>query len=307
MLKSQSKKAMMKSEYALFGHPIQIKHLGCRIGDAAGSPIPPCVNLFVKVTNACNAHCLFCSNAGHSHDRQKFDVDKLFLCIDEILKERIILNRLNITGGEPSVVPELVNQIIERLTAKPEYQHMHLHLNTNGLLPESQKLMRIGRFDSISISLHHYDLSKLKEIYHCDIPSQAMDFNGIDIDKVNLSCNLIKGYIDKPEEAKKMLDKTIDMGIPRIGFVGLMPVNNYCKERFVDLEDIHIETIPHVYFTRSKNRGSDCKCSNYLYNKDGKILEIYMRNYMNPRYCESSLVFDGQYLRQGFSDNNIIF
>ena len=73
------------------------------------------------------------------------------------------------------------------------------------------------------------------------------------------------------------------------------------------LEDIHLESIPHVYFTKSMNRGSDCKCSNYLYNRDLKILEIYMRNYANPNYCESSLVYDGEYLRQGFHQDNIIY
>jgi molybdenum cofactor biosynthesis enzyme MoaA len=234
-------------------------------------------------------------------------VDKLFACIDEILNQRIILNRLNITGGEPSIVPETVNRIIERLNASPDYQRIHLHLNTNGLLPKSQEMMRIARFDSISISMHHYDMSVLSEIYNCHIPSRAMDFEGIDIGKINLSCNLIRGYIDSPEEARKMLDKTIDIGIPRIGFVGLMPVNNYCREHFIDLEEIRIDSIPHVYFTKSKNRGRNCKCSNYLYNRDGKILEIYMRNYMNPNYCESSVVFDGQHLRQGFHDDNIIY
>jgi hypothetical protein len=150
-------------------------------------------------------------------------------------------------------------------------------------------------------------MSVLSELYNCHIPSRAIDFEGIDISKINLSCNLIKGYIDSPEEAKKMLDKTIDIGIPRIGFVGLMPVNKYSKEHFIDLEEIRIDSIPHVYFTKSKNRGQNCKCSNYLYNRDGKILEIYMRNYMNPNYCESSVVFDGQHLRQGFHDNNIIY
>ena len=295
------------TEYRLFGRNILIKRVGCGNGDSMGNPIPPSLNLFVKVTNGCNANCSFCSNAGHTHDRHLFDVDKLFACIDEILNQRIVLNRLNITGGEPSIVPDTVNQIIERLNASPDYHRIHLHLNTNGLLSKSQEMMRIARFDSISISMHHYDISVLSEIYHCHIPSRAMDFEGIDIGKINLSCNLIKGYIDSPEEAKRMLDKTIDIGIPRIGFVGLMTVNKYCKERFIDLEEIRIDSIPHVYFTKSKNRGANCKCSNYLYNRDGKILEIYMRNYMNPNYCESSVVFDGQHLRQGFHDDNIIY
>jgi hypothetical protein len=36
-------------------------------------------------------------------------------------------------------------------------------------------------------------------------------------------------------------------------------------------------------------------------------LEIYMRNYCNFHYCESSLLYDGAYLRQGFHDDNIIY
>ena len=117
-------------EYKLFGRNILIKRLGCRNGDSMGVPIPPSLNLFVKVTNACNANCSFCSNAVHTQERHLFDVDKLFECIDEIFNQRIILNRLNITGGEPSVVPETVNRIIEKLNASPKYKPIHLHLNT---------------------------------------------------------------------------------------------------------------------------------------------------------------------------------
>ena len=168
-------------------------------------------------------------------------------------------------------------------------------------------MMRHPRWDSISMSLHHYDVSKLSELYGCRIPEKAFDFEGIDLQKVNSSCNLVKGYIDNAEEAHKMLDFNLDLGIPRVGFVALMKVNDYCREHFVDLEDIHLDSIPHVYFTKSMNRGSDCKCSNYLYNRDLKILEIYMRNYANPNYCESSLVYDGEYLRQGFHQDNIIY
>ena len=104
-----------------------------------------------------------------------------------------------------------------------------------------------------------------------------------------------------------MLDFALSLGVPRIGFVALMKLNQYCCDHFVDLEEIFWEKIPHVYFTNSMNRGSHCKCSNYLYNKDLKILEIYMRNYSDPTYCASSLVFDGQYLRQGFHQHNIIY
>ena len=274
--------------------------------DEPGQRIVPSVNLFVKVTKGCNAHCQFCSNANSTDASSAFNILKLITVIKELKGKGICVNRINITGGEPSVVSPLVYKILDTVEEN-NFDDIHLHLNTNGLLPQSQELMRHPRWDSISMSLHHYDTAKLSELYGCRIPESAFNFEGIDLQKVNSSCNLVKGYIDNAEEAHKMLDFNIDLGIPRIGFVALMKVNDYCREHFVDLEDIHLDSIPHVYFTKSMNRGSDCKCSNYLYNRDLKILEIYMRNYANPNYCESSLVYDGEYLRQGFHQDNIIY
>ena len=285
---------------------IAVKEFDCQLGSLSPQRIAPFVNLFVKVTNGCNANCLFCSNAGCRHTHNDFDIDKLISAIRLLRESRIRVNRVNITGGEPSIVSTLVERILQKMD-EDEFKNLHLHLNTNGLLPQSQQLMRQPRWDSISMSLHHYNLSKLSELYGCAIPANAFCFDGINLQKVNASCNLVKGYIDNADEAHKMLDFALDLNIRRIGFVALMKVNEFCREHFIDLEDIQIADIPHVYFTKSMSRGTDCKCSNYLYNKDLKVLEIYMRNYANPQYCESSLVYDGQYLRQGFRADNIIF
>lgn len=288
------------------GKSIAVKDFDCQLGTMKPERISPFVNLFVKVTNGCNAHCLFCSNANNWHKKNEFNTIKL-LDIIRLLRDRHIrVNRINVTGGEPSVVSPLVEDILQEMD-KAEFRDIHLHLNTNGILPLSQQLMRHTRWDSISVSLHHYDIDKLSELYGCAIPDDAFCFEGINLQKVNASCNLVKGYIDDPEDAHKMLDFALDLNIMRIGFVALMKVNDFCREHFVDLEDIHIEDIPHVYFTKSMSRSTDCKCSNYLYNKGLKVLEIYMRNYANPNYCESSLVYDGLYLRQGFHTDNIIF
>ena len=288
----------------LFGKPIAVKSIGCNHKNCPGGPIPPSVNLFVKVTNGCNAHCSFCSNAG-AKGTSGFDLKNLFLVIDELQKQQIIINRLNITGGEPSCVPERVKQILRRMD-EDAYQDIHVHLNTNGLLPQSQELMKLPRWDSISVSLHHYDTTKLSEIYATSIPESALNFEGIDMMKVNASCNLIKGYIDSTEEAQRIMDFCIDKGLLRLGFVGLMPVNDFSKNHFVALDELHLSNIPHCYFTESKDRGKDCKCSNYMYNRHLKVLDIYMRHYANPHYFESSLMYDGEHLRQGFYSKNII-
>lgn len=291
---------------SLFNKEIAIKQYGCRWPSTPPSPIPPSINLFVKVTNGCNAHCAFCSNAGCGGIKAEFDCDKLWRVVDELRANKILVNRVNITGGEPATVPDIVNHILEQASVK-RYEDIHLHLNTNGLLPESQTLMHHNRWNSISMSLHHYDKNILSAIYDTKIPNDAFRFNGVNMDIVNASCNLIRGYIDSDTEVENMLRHAISLGLPRLGFVALMKVNDYCREHYVDFDEINFEAIPHLYFIESRNRGADCKCSNYLYNHNGRILEVYMRNYSNPNYCESSLMFDGQYLRQGFHNDNIIY
>ncbi|MBO5957751.1 MAG: radical SAM protein [Bacteroidales bacterium] len=288
------------------GRYISVKDFDCKFGTLQEEPVAPFVNIFVKVTKGCNARCLFCSNADASEIRTPFNVPKLLDAVMSLRDLGVKVNRINITGGEPSVVPQLVGNILS-VMSEPSVSDIHMHLNTNGLLPQSQELMRHPRWDSISMSLHHYDRMKLSELYGCHIPERAFDFEGIAVEKLNSSCNLVKGYIDNMEEARKMLDFNLDLGIQRVGFVALMKVNDYCRKHFVDLEDIRLENIPHVYFTKSMSRGNDCKCSNYLYNRGLNVLDIYMRNYVNYNYCESSLVYDGEFLRQGFSQDNIIF
>ena len=291
---------------AIFNKHIQLKSMSCAHGHCQPQPIPKAVNLFVRVTDYCNARCPFCSNGGSHKNTVEFNHVKLWKVIDEIRREGITINRINITGGEPSVSIGTVNKILKTAISE-QYHNIHLHLNTNGLLPASQEMMRHPRWNSISMSLHHYDQDKLSEIYGVPISRKELTFEDIDLGRVNASCNLIGGYIDNTIEVEKMLKFAISVGLPRLGFVALMKVNDYCKKHYVDFDEINFTNIPHLYFTESRNRGADCKCSNYLYNHNGRILEVYMRNYSNPNYCESSLLYDGQYLRQGFHDDNIIY
>jgi pyruvate-formate lyase-activating enzyme len=290
----------------IFGKTVQLKALGCNSVGVPGHPIPPSINLFVKVTNGCNAKCPFCSNSNSKGVNIKFNIDKLFEVIDEIQRQGIFVNRVNITGGEPSIVQDIVTEILERAQDE-NYSKLHLHLNTNGLLPQSQYLMTHSRWNSISMSLHHYDVNRLSCLYGVAIPKNALELHNIDRRKLNVSCNLIRGYVDSKDEVKKMLDFTMSLGIFRIGFVSLLKVNEYCISNFVDYDDVDLKSIPNVYHTQSKDRGKDCKCANYLYNNGLDILEIYMRYYANPYYCESSLLYDGEYLKQGFHQDNIIY
>ena len=143
-------------ERTIFGHTIWLKSIGCNVVGRAGQPISPSVNLFVKVTKGCNAHCPFCSNAGYQSPTSPFDVDKLICIIHELKNKGIIVNRVNITGGEPSLVSPLVGRILSAIE-KERFDDVHLHLNTNGVTDQAQDLMQHPRWYSISMSFYNYD------------------------------------------------------------------------------------------------------------------------------------------------------
>ena len=115
-----------------------------------------------------------------------------------------------------------VNILVVRILSaieKERFDDVHLHLNTNGATDQAQDLMQHPRWDSISMSLHHYDTERLSELYRCKLSTQLFQFKGVNKQIINFSCNLVKGYIDNKEEVQKMLNLTLDLGIHRIGFV----------------------------------------------------------------------------------------
>jgi len=161
-------------------------------------------------------------------------------------------------------------ELNNRLGRAPTDEELADYLNMN--VKKLQKIQRMSNMVNVLSLDMTYDegnetLLQIPSEDHSTQPEFSF------MQKENVSCNLIRGYIDNAQEAHRMLDFALSLGVPRIGFVALMKLNQYCCDHFVDLEEIFWEKIPHVYFTNSMNRGAHCKCSNYLYNKNLKILE----------------------------------
>lgn len=291
----------------LFGKSIEFQKHSCSGLIGATRKLPPFVNLYVKVTNGCNAHCRFCSNSGNCN-APTFNLPKLFDCIEEINHSDIRLNRICLTGGEPSLCYDRSNEIIKFIQSHSECSGTQLQLNTNGLSVEAQRLMRHNRLDVISVSLHHYDKSRLEEIYGCTIDTEIATYPGVNSRKLNVSCNLIRGYIDNADEVNRYLDFVATKGIRTVGFVSLMKMNDYCREKFIDYSEIDFGSIANLILTRERHHETHCKCRNYIYRaENGSMMEVYMRENLAPEYCASSLLFDGENLRQGFTNDNIIY
>ncbi len=294
-----------------FLRDIEQRKQSCASSTHPPKDIWPFVNIYAKVTAGCNAHCPFCCNAEMPPEGPDWDVDRLFDIIRELEHRGIRTTRLMVTGGEPALVPDRVEKILQRLD-ETEFFHIHTQLNTNGLMPASQAIMRHPRWDYISVSMHHYDLSRLAELYGTSIPADALHFHNIERRKMNVSCNLIKGYIDNPEEAHKMMEHTLQLGIPRLGFIALLPMNKWCHDHFVPLSAIGLEQMSdltptfHKWDPSATEKEPFCECRNFLYGSAGHALDIYMRYKSTPNHCPSLLSYDGQHLHQGVGNDNII-
>lgn len=281
----------------IFNKPIKVKTFDC-----TGGYSDPRVNIFVRITNKCNANCKFCSDKSCSKVSREFNVEKLLDIITEIERNEITVNKLNITGGEPSTVPLI--KILGFLESIPDY--IHAHLNTNGISDESRDLMKLDRWNSISMSVHHYSIPKIMEIYGIKkLPINYLNFSKIDLSKVNFSCNLIKGYIDNYKEILQFCESAKETKIKRVGFVGLMPMNQYSKENNIRFHHLPIpkEDLDNDWVWKgSLCRAKICNCRNYKY----KGMEVYFRETLDPSYNESALVYDGQNLYQGFNSKEVI-
>lgn len=283
-------------------------HIPASMNGYPGLQNNPYVNLYVKITDGCNARCPFCCNGDeHIAASHSFNADKLFDIIHEIADKCIKLNRISLTGGEPSLCPDTVIELLQRISASEECAFTQVQLNTNGLTKEALTLMHHPRLDSISLSLHHYDRDKLAELYGRTITFNPLDETLGIVIKLNISCNLIKGYVDSPNEIEKMIQYADMFGVKTVGFVSLMRKNRYCEERFIDFRKIDLSTVPSLILSSGRAVLNICGCKNYLYTGKTNPIDVYFRINENPTYCGSSLLYDGEYLRQGFNNDNIIY
>lgn len=290
----------------LFGHTVKFGQTKCVGYVAPGKNPQPFVNLYVRITDGCNARCdFYCTaDAGKS---ASFDIRKFAEVIDEIRVSGIRINRITMTGGEPSCRPATVRAVTEIVGRSPHCHFTQLQLHTNGLTAESKKLIALRRIDAVSLSLHHYDYAKLSEIYGRSVPENLLEFPDVLKSKINLSCNLIKGYIDNPAEIAKLLRFAANGGFISVGFAGLMKLNSYAADHYVNPWMIDFECIPALLKIEEKSHERACRCRNFLYTDADTPVGVYVRETIDTDYCASSLLFDGEYLRQGFNKSNIIY
>ena len=290
----------------LFGYKLNLKKQHCILNDSNKTYEikEPCVNIYIRLRNKCNATCKFCEFRGNHED---FNFDKFTMVLKEI-RSKIKINKLSFTGGEPTSNIKLFGESIKFV--KDLDQDIFTVVNTNGV--NLFELLGLSKYlDSIAMSRHHY-LDKINNsILGFEAPSNddLARFQSLVDNKelMHLSCNLIKSHIDNEEEILKYLEFASSVGINDIGLVSLMKANDYCVDNQVLFDDIAFKS-QRILNTKEWKNKDYCRCANYMYVPEGSdsLVKFYGRYYCQGSNPESQLVFDGINLKDGFDGNIII-
>ena len=260
-------------------------------------------NIYIKIPNICNANCSFCNK---NKEEIPFNVEGMVAGVRQIMS-KVTVSAISITGGEPFKDVVLLRRIIMALNIVAV--GVPISINTNGLnLREAISLEPYVQ--KLHISRHHYDDEINKEMFGgANVPTLKEIKEVIAATRKNfiqLNCVLVKGYIDSIEEVEKYLDQDVY----NTGFVGLMKINQFAIEHFIDYKTIFpIKKEGHLYSACYINSQFDdkelrttCSCMNAIRLKDGHVNEYYARS-VEWLQCPSNnfIIYDGQKLVGNFS------
>lgn len=286
----------------LFGHEVPMKEFDCAYnGVVSDKPNVPYVNLYVRLTDLCNANCMFCEF--RSAKNREFDFDKFIETIT-YLNSKLRLNRVSFTGGEPTINTQLLNRCIK--ATKELNPKIFTIVNSNGLAME---MIDFEYVNSYSLSRHAIGDQANVEVFNCKSVIKDEELRKLDDSikqKIHISCNLLPGNVDSAEKMFEFMTHYAELGFDDFGFVTLMEVNEFCQKNKVDFRDIDLSKMKNTSRKCTFNDGDSCFCANYItYAEDGSLFRWYARHYCGSKNDHSNLVFDHDQLKIGFNGPTI--
>ncbi len=275
------------------GVEIPLREMSC-VCDNKASPRGDSVNITVNTTNQCPYSCPFCCNPVRTGEY--FDYKAFARFFVEVIRQTNV-GKVTFTGGELGLNCTDLGFALQFVKAVSDAQTV---VCTSGFFLQQERC-GFEHVDNISLSRHHYDNKRharlMTEITATVIRESTIAEHEAK-SKINFSCNLIKGYIDSEAEIYKYLEWAESIGIHDVAFVGLMPVNDWCKTHFVDPKNFVFNNNVMEYAKWEFPIKQVCECNNYVYTcKNGNIVKFYIRHCLNPCYEKGSFIM--------FKDNKI--
>lgn len=281
---------------------VKLKDRYCALnGGTERTAKEPYVNIFVRMTDRCTANCPFCDFHDNGSPIKSFDTQG-FCDAYKAIRAKCNINKVAITGGEP--LYNLNNTLAVAEHLKRVSPEIPVTINTNGFTLGALE-DKVGLFSDIALSVHHFKSKFNDAIFRGDHASFDTIRRFKHPEKLHLRCNMMKGYIDTAEKIQAFMEYFAGtMGITDFGFVALRKVNAFCRERFIDYQDIGIEDLDTASVTRRLSYDK-CSCCNYLGNAAGRLVRFYARTDLMEEKCGGILVWDRNKLTDGFGGKTI--
>ena len=284
----------------LFGKEIPLRTHYCHLNGEEGSKVnEPYVNLYVR-SKFCNSKCKFCTFA---EDASHYNEIKYIEVLKEI-KSKIKIRKIAFTGGEPTLYWDKFKSAVS--IAKEISPDSSITMNTDGFRIKQLFEDPISNiFDYIHISRHHYNDDVNNEIFQTKTPTydelKWAQEKTINKNQIQLSCNLIKNYIDSKDEVYKFMEWTNSLEINNIGFVSLMPVNKWSMDNYIKF-NINDLISDRFNVTKEWSYKESCQCTNYIYIPEDlrSTIRVYYKNTYRPFDINETIIFDGENVKLGF-------
>lgn len=257
-------------------------------------------------TFRCAGSCPFCAAAPDRDRPGRLDPARTERLLRR-LKEEDLVRGVDFSGGEPLADAALLDELVE-LVFSVLGRETEVSIHTNGTnLDQLLRIRSLPWIDAIHISRHHYDNQRNRRLFGCAVPdgaalreiARAVPFR----EQLVFNCVLLRDEIGSPEEAHRFLDFALDVGVPKTGFITVMPVNDYARAQRVPYQEVLRPDDPALLFTRRFYDGGICSCADGVYAaEDGRVTEFYGRGTCpgDPGYARGLVFTPDHVLRAGF-------
>ena len=267
--------------------------------------------LRISVTDRCNFRCVYCMPAAGLTWLPKVDIlsyEEIAAVVSQL--SPLGLRRLRITGGEPTIRPQL-ERLIAMLRAIPGVED--IALSTNGVkLPEMAAPLRDAGLDRVNISADSLRPDRIAAIARrnlgFDLPRSATAAQAAGLDPIKVNMVVLRGVND--DEIEDFARLTYENPW-HVRFIELMPVGELRDETFdrvVPSDEIleRVARLGHLTPGGGPPRGNGPAA---YYKLDGARGSIGVITPMTHTYCGSCnrvrLTADGRLRTCLFGDHEI--
>lgn len=268
----------MMKRIAIGDHVLEIKDYYCDDGSGYLSRKDGHLWLYVNIADVCNAHCPFCINPCKSEGASSFSINAFRNTLYKI-KDQI--SGVSITGGEPMLFPELVDDVIGTVTDVFN-RYIETDIVTNGFnFNLIKKLKHLDDLDSVHLSRHMIDDTENNSIF--GIPVVTADeikdvISGLsDPAKVVFNCVLMKNGINSVNAISDYLEFAADLNVSNTSFIGMAPANRFCIENHVDPAGFDFSNDQRFVIWNRFQDHDYCKCSSGSYRAKNRSVRFYYR------------------------------